>query len=143
LCAITGTKWREQGALLNMGGMSGPAVLRLSDWGGRPVIARCNLPFSCLVKMGVNRANDRSCAKHFGQCGFGLGAPQKIVLKNPFGLPRRRLWNLCWSSQVYKTRYLRLGRFTAFRAKKQDHQKKTFVHRTLPERLRPPSKKNF
>ncbi|HEY4151583.1 MAG TPA: NAD(P)/FAD-dependent oxidoreductase [Chitinophagaceae bacterium] len=89
LVRITGTKLSEQGPLLiTHWGMSGPAILRLSAWGAR-VLNAGNYEFTAVVNW-VPEQNEQELREQFGQLRFEL-APQKIVNKNPFGLPQR-LW---------------------------------------------------
>ncbi len=89
LVRITGTKLAEQGPLLiTHWGMSGPAILRLSAWGAR-LLHDGNYTFTALVNW-VPLQNEQGLREQFGQLRFDL-APQKIVNKNPFGLPQR-LW---------------------------------------------------
>jgi predicted Rossmann fold flavoprotein len=68
--------------------MSGPAILKLSAWGARE-LAACNWNF----KMTVNwtpQFNENTLREKMQQLRFDI-ATQKIVNRNPFGLPGR-LW---------------------------------------------------
>ena len=83
------TKLEEEGPLLiTHWGLSGPAVLRLSAWGARELKER-NWEFG----IGVNwlpEFNEQSLKEKFLQLR-STSASQKIINKNPFGLPSR-LW---------------------------------------------------
>ena len=86
---ITGTKLAEQGPLLiTHWGMSGPAILRLSAWGARE-LAACNWNFKITVNW-VPQYNENTLREKMQQLRFDI-ATQKIVNRNPFGLPGR-LW---------------------------------------------------
>ncbi len=86
---INGTKLMERGpVLITHWGMSGPAIIRLSAWGARD-LAKCNWHFTSLVNW-LPDFSENSLREKFQQYRFSL-ATQKIVNKNPFGLPQR-LW---------------------------------------------------
>lgn len=86
---IIGTKLMEEGSLLiTHWGMSGPAVLKLSAWGARE-LAKCNWQFSIQVNW-VPEFNENTLREKFQKLRFEL-ASQKIINRNPFGLPNR-LW---------------------------------------------------
>lgn len=86
---ITGTKLAEQGPLLiTHWGMSGPAILKLSAWGARE-LAACNWNFKITVNW-VPQYNENTLREKMQQIRFDI-ATQKIVNRNPFGLPGR-LW---------------------------------------------------
>ena len=86
---IPGIKLEEQGPLLiTHWGFSGPVILRLSAWGARE-LAICNWQFSILVNW-LPEFNEQSLREKFQQLRFDI-ANQKLVNKNPFGLPAR-LW---------------------------------------------------
>ncbi len=86
---ITGTKLVERGPLLiTHWGLSGPAIIRLSAWGARE-LAKCNWQFSCIVNW-LPVFSETGLREKFQQLRFSL-ASQKVILKNPFGLPNR-LW---------------------------------------------------
>lgn len=86
---IAGTKLSEEGPLLiTHWGMSGPAVLRLSAWGAR-VLREGQYAFTAVVNW-LPGQNEQGLREWFGQLRFEL-ARQKLVNKNPFGLPQR-LW---------------------------------------------------
>ncbi|HJV19663.1 MAG TPA: NAD(P)/FAD-dependent oxidoreductase [Sediminibacterium sp.] len=86
---IAGTKLKERGPLLiTHWGLSGPVVLRLSAWGARE-LSKTNYQFNILV----NWLGDCSEAD-LRQDWTGYReqfAAQKILNRNPFGLPGR-LW---------------------------------------------------
>jgi predicted Rossmann fold flavoprotein len=87
--SITGSKLSERNALLiTHWGLSGPAILRLSAWGARELAAR-NYRFSVLVNW-VPVYHEQSLREKFLELRKEI-ANQKIVQKNPFGLPQR-LW---------------------------------------------------
>lgn len=86
---ISGTKLAEQGPLLiTHWGMSGPAVLKLSAWGARELQDK-NYHFTITVNW-VPDFNENTLRDKMQQLRFELAA-QKIVNRNPFGLPGR-LW---------------------------------------------------
>jgi hypothetical protein len=84
-----GSKLEEEGPLLiTHWGMSGPAVLRLSAWGARQ-LAISNWQFGITVNW-LPDFNEQSLKDRIQYFRFHL-ASQKIINKNPFGLPHR-LW---------------------------------------------------
>ncbi|MEP7239194.1 MAG: NAD(P)/FAD-dependent oxidoreductase [Ferruginibacter sp.] len=86
---IVGSKLTEEGPLLiTHWGMSGPAILKLSAWGARE-LATCNYEFAILVNW-IPEFNENSLREKIQKLRFEL-APQKIINRNPFGLPNR-LW---------------------------------------------------
>lgn len=86
---IPGIKLEEQGPMLvTHWGLSGPVILRLSAWGARE-LAICNWQFSILVNW-LPEFNEQSLREKFQQLRFDI-ASQKLVNKNPLGLPSR-LW---------------------------------------------------
>jgi predicted Rossmann fold flavoprotein len=86
---ITGTKLEQDGPLLiTHWGLSGPAVLKLSAWGARQ-LAIDNWQFSVLINW-LPEHNEQSLQQSFQSLRFE-NAAQKIINRNPFGLPQR-LW---------------------------------------------------
>jgi predicted Rossmann fold flavoprotein len=86
---IAGSKLMANGPLLiTHWGMSGPAVLRLSAWGARE-LAVTGWKFAIIVNW-LPDYNEQSMREHLYALRFELAA-QKIVNRNPFGLPQR-LW---------------------------------------------------
>jgi predicted Rossmann fold flavoprotein len=86
---ITGSKLTTRGPLLiTHWGVSGPVILRLSAWGARE-LAACQWQFEVMVNW-LPEYNEQSLREHIQQLRFEL-ATQKIVNRNPFGLPQR-LW---------------------------------------------------
>ena len=86
---IAGTNLHQEGpVLITHWGLSGPAVLKLSAWGARELHQR-NWEFGISVNW-VPDYDEQNLQKHFQQLRFER-ASQKIVSKNPFGLPNR-LW---------------------------------------------------
>lgn len=86
---IMGSKLQEQGPLLiTHWGMSGPCILKLSAWGARELAAK-NYNFTVLVNW-LPALNEQTLKEKFQQVRFELAA-QKIINRNPFGLPQR-LW---------------------------------------------------
>lgn len=87
---VMGTKLVEQGPLLiTHWGMSGPAILKLSAWGARMLAAD-----SYRFKISVNWLSDYT-EQNLRDSWHGIRtelAAQKMMNKNPFGLPNR-LWN--------------------------------------------------
>jgi predicted Rossmann fold flavoprotein len=89
LVRITGTKLAEEGpVLITHWGLSGPAVLRLSAWGAR-LLSAGQYTFTAIVNW-LPEQNEQGLREQFQQLRFDM-AKQKIVNKNPFGLPQR-LW---------------------------------------------------
>lgn len=86
---IVGSKLSEQGPLLiTHWGFSGPAILKLSAWGAR-ALAIGNWQFAIIVNW-IPEFNENSLRESLQQLRFKLAA-QKMVNRNPFGLPNR-LW---------------------------------------------------
>jgi predicted Rossmann fold flavoprotein len=86
---IEGTKLIEEGpALITHWGLSGPAVLRLSAWGARQ-LAISNWQFGITINW-LPDFNEQSLKEKFNELR-NTNASQKIINKNPFGLPSR-LW---------------------------------------------------
>jgi predicted Rossmann fold flavoprotein len=97
---IIGTKLEQEGPLLiTHWGLSGPAILKLSAWGARQ-LAICNWQFSILVNW-LPEFNEQQLTEEFHSLRFDK-ASQKIINRNPFGLPQR-LWEfLLEHSEVNK-----------------------------------------
>jgi predicted Rossmann fold flavoprotein len=68
--------------------MSGPAILKLSAWGARE-LAKSDYAFTAIVNW-LPGFNEQTMRMQFEQLRFDLAA-QKMMNKNPFGLPLR-LW---------------------------------------------------
>jgi predicted Rossmann fold flavoprotein len=86
---IIGSKLTEQGPLLiTHWGMSGPAILKLSAWGAKELVAK-DYTFSILINW-VPVFNEQTLKDHLQQIRFDI-ASQKISSRNPFALPGR-LW---------------------------------------------------
>ncbi len=86
---IAGTKWQQTGAILiTHWGLSGPAVLRLSAWAAKD-LAMKNYEFSIIVNW-LPEFNETTLLARMQHLRFSL-ASQKIINRNPFGLPAR-LW---------------------------------------------------
>jgi predicted Rossmann fold flavoprotein len=86
---VQGSSLEEQGPLLiTHWGMSGPVILRLSAWGANDLYER-NYAFPIQVNW-LPTYNEQSLREKFRQIRLELAA-QKVVNKNPFGLPQR-LW---------------------------------------------------
>ena len=86
---ITGCKIQQSGPLLiTHWGLSGPAALKLSAWAARD-LAACNYHFTIQVNW-LPAYNENSLTEKIRQVRFEI-ASQKIVNRNPFGLPSR-LW---------------------------------------------------
>ncbi|MFC0771512.1 NAD(P)/FAD-dependent oxidoreductase [Terrimonas alba] len=99
---IIGTKLEQEGPLLiTHWGLSGPAVLKLSAWGARQ-LATSNWQFSILINW-LPDFNEQQLTEKIQALRFEM-ASQKIVNRNPFGLPQR-LWEfLLEHSEVNKER---------------------------------------
>ncbi len=86
---IIGTKLVQSGPLLiTHWGFSGPAILKLSAWGARE-LAKTNYNFKILINWLAD-INEQELTERFQSIRFQI-ATQKIINKNPFGLPQR-LW---------------------------------------------------
>ncbi|RYY50332.1 MAG: NAD(P)/FAD-dependent oxidoreductase [Chitinophagaceae bacterium] len=86
---IAGSKMQQEGPLLiTHWGLSGPAALKLSAWGARE-LAEKNYHFNLIVNW-LPGFNENSLQEKMRQVRFDIAA-QKIVNRNPFGLPSR-LW---------------------------------------------------
>jgi len=86
---IIGSKLSEEGPLLiTHWGFSGPVVLRLSAWGARELATR-NWQVTVLINWLGDYSEERVREK-FKRFRFDI-ATQKIINRNPFGLPQR-LW---------------------------------------------------
>lgn len=86
---IAGTKLQQNGPLLiTHWGLSGPAALKLSAWGARELAGK-NYHFTIHVNW-LPEFNENSLKDKIQQLRFEI-ASQKIINRNPFGLPAR-LW---------------------------------------------------
>jgi predicted Rossmann fold flavoprotein len=86
---IAGSKLQEKGPLLiTHWGMSGPAVLRLSAWGARELAAAA-YKFTAMVSW-TGELVENEVRERLQQVRYDWAA-QKVMTKNPFGLPAR-LW---------------------------------------------------
>ncbi len=86
---IAGTKLQQNGPLLiTHWGLSGPAVLKTSAWAARE-LADKNYHFTALINW-LPDYNENSLRDKIQQLRFEI-ASQKIINRNPFGLPAR-LW---------------------------------------------------
>lgn len=90
---INGTKLKESGPMLiTHWGLSGPAILRLSAWGARELQQR-NWDFTAQINW-LPAFNEETLKEEILTQRKSL-APQKVINKNPFGIPSR-LWEfLC------------------------------------------------
>ncbi len=86
---ISGTKIQQEGPLLiTHWGLSGPAILKTSAWGAL-VLAEMNYHFSVVVNW-LPSYNENTLRDKMQFLRFDI-ATQKMVNRNPFGLPAR-LW---------------------------------------------------
>ena len=86
---IVNTKLEQEGPLLiTHWGLSGPAILKLSAWGARQ-LAVSNWQFDLLVNW-LPGFNEQQMAEKLQSLRYEL-ASQKMINRNPFGLPQR-LW---------------------------------------------------
>ena len=86
---INGSKLEQEGPLLiTHWGLSGPAILKLSAWGARELKER-NWEFGITVNW-LPDFNEQQLAVKFQSHRFD-SASQKVINRNPFGLPNR-LW---------------------------------------------------
>lgn len=110
---IAGTKLQQSGPMLiTHWGLSGPAVLKLSAWGARE-LADKNYHFTIQVNW-LPTYNENSLKDKIQQVRFDI-ASQKIINRNPFGIPSR-LWeyflqqcgidaNIRWADLPAKEQY--------------------------------------
>jgi predicted Rossmann fold flavoprotein len=92
---IAGTKLDERGPLLiTHWGMSGPVILRLSAWGARELAAKA-YQFRILINW-MPEYTEQGVRERFGELRYEW-ASQKMISKNPFGLPAR-LWEYLLSA---------------------------------------------
>ncbi len=97
---IAGSKLEQDGPLLiTHWGLSGPAVLKLSAWGARELAIK-NYTFKIVVNW-LPDYNEQQLAERFQTLRFDI-ATQKVVNKNPFGLPHR-LWEFLLSNSQINT----------------------------------------
>ncbi|MBL7729901.1 MAG: aminoacetone oxidase family FAD-binding enzyme, partial [Chitinophagaceae bacterium] len=86
---IAGTKLSQEGPLLiTHWGMSGPAILKLSAWGARE-LAAMQYNFTVVINW-LPALNEQQVAEQFRSFRVSSAA-QKVMNRNPFGLPQR-LW---------------------------------------------------
>jgi predicted Rossmann fold flavoprotein len=86
---IVGSKLMQEGPLLiTHWGFSGPSVLKLSAWGAKE-LASMNYDFKILINW-LPESNEQQLIQKFQLLRYEI-ATQKVVNKNPFGLPNR-LW---------------------------------------------------
>lgn len=86
---IAGTKLQQEGSLLiTHWGLSGPVILKLSAWGARELAIK-NYDFKTSINW-LPDYNEQQLSQKFQSLRFDIAA-QKVVNKNPFGLPAR-LW---------------------------------------------------
>lgn len=89
LVKIAGTKFSQKGPLLiTHWGLSGPVTLKLSAWAARELALK-NYNFDIIVNWLPN-LNESSLREQWPYWRKELGT-QKIINRNPFGLPNR-LW---------------------------------------------------
>lgn len=87
--ASGGTKLEQEGPLLiTHWGLSGPAILKLSAWGARELVIS-NWQFAIIVNW-IPAMKEQGLSERFKEFRFSI-ASQKVINKNPFGLPQR-LW---------------------------------------------------
>jgi predicted Rossmann fold flavoprotein len=99
---VRNSKLEEDGPLLiTHWGLSGPAVLRLSAWGARQ-LALCNWQFTIVINW-LPEFNEQSLRNKVLQLKDS-NASQKIINKNPFGLPAR-LWEFLAGQSGIKTEW--------------------------------------
>lgn len=86
---IAGSKLQQSGPMLiTHWGLSGPAILKLSAWAARE-LEQSNYHFNIHINW-VTAYNENSLKEKIQQVRFEI-APQKIINRNPFGIPAR-LW---------------------------------------------------
>jgi len=86
---IVGTKLQQQGPMLiTHWGLSGPAVLKLSAWAARD-LAEKKYDYQIIVNW-LPAYNENTLRQKMQEIRFNIAA-QKIVNRNPFGIPTR-LW---------------------------------------------------
>jgi len=96
---IAGTKLQDNGPLLiTHWGLSGPAILKLSAWGAKE-LSNKNYEFNIVVNW-LPAFNETTLKIKFQEIRFNQ-ASQKIINRNPFGLPSR-LWEYFLTSTDVK-----------------------------------------
>jgi len=96
---IAGTKLETAGPLLiTHWGMSGPAILKLSAWGARDLALK-HYEFTAVINW-LPLYNEQTLKEKFEDLRYGI-ATQKMIHKNPFGLPAR-LWEYFLQQQAVK-----------------------------------------
>lgn len=86
---INNTKLEQRGPLLiTHWGFSGPSILKLSAWGAR-VLSDMNYDFLITINW-LPEYNENTLREKYQQLRFEI-ASQKMIKRNPFGLPSR-LW---------------------------------------------------
>jgi hypothetical protein len=117
---IAGSKLSERGPLLiTHWGLSGPAVLRLSAWGARE-LSVASYQFTVLINW-IPDYNEHQLREKFQELRFDI-ASQKIINKNPFGLPQR-----LWEYLIYQSRITENMRWADLPVKEQNSLIKNLV----------------
>jgi predicted Rossmann fold flavoprotein len=117
---IAGSKLAERGPILiTHWGLSGPAVLRLSAWGARELAVK-NYQFSILINWLADY-NEQQLREKLQELRFEI-ASQKIINKNPFGLPQR-----LWEYLIYQSRITENMRWADLPVKEQNNLLKNLV----------------
>lgn len=94
---VIGSKLESEGPLLiTHWGFSGPATLKLSAWGAKE-LAEKKYVFTVTVNW-IPQYNDNSLRENFQEFRFNM-ASQKMINRNPFGLPQR-LWEYLMQQSV-------------------------------------------
>lgn len=117
---IAGSKLTQRGPLLiTHWGLSGPSVLRLSAWGARELAVKSH-EFNVVVNW-IPDHKEHQLREKLHELRFEI-ASQKIINKNPFGLPLR-----LWEYLLYQSHITENMRWADLPAKGQNSLIKNLV----------------
>lgn len=133
---IIGSKLQQQGPMLiTHWGLSGPAVLKLSAWAARD-LAEKNYHYQVLVNW-LPAYNENSLREKMQEVRFNIAA-QKIINRNPFGIPSR-----LWEYFLEQCSIDKDGRWADLPAKEQNKLIKILCAQELPVQGKTTFKEEF
>ena len=133
---IAGTKLQQQGpVLITHWGLSGPGILKLSAWAALE-LAKSNWQFAIVVNW-LPQYNENTLRDKFQLLRFEIAA-QKIINKNPFGLPNRFWEYLLKTAEIKED-----CRWTDLPAKEQNKLLKVICTHTLQVKGKTTFKEEF
>ena len=133
---IAGTKLQQQGpVLITHWGLSGPGILKLSAWAALE-LAKSNWQFAIVVNW-LPQYNENTLRDKFQLLRFEIAA-QKIINKNPFGLPNRFWEYLLKAAEIKED-----CRWTDLPAKEQNKLLKVICTHTLQVKGKTTFKEEF